>query len=126
MIQKEKGSVMFSEGIRDRIQTDKTYLAELYNTLKSMANPFNAEPLKVDYLNPEAKAQSNYASLVNGQPHIAMQYTSTQGRIYIETVSEKKKKTLFNYLSTDIYIYTATEYEYNKDNTKMFTLEQIA
>ena len=63
---------------------------------------------------------------MNGPPHIAMQYTSTQGRIYIETISDKKKGVLFNYFSTDIGIYTAMEYEHSKEDTEMFTLEQIA
>lgn len=124
---REKGNVYLSTEIKNRIAKDKVYLSEIYEILRFMTSPFNQKPRTYDCLNTEEQAQQNVASLANGEnPVVTKQYTSSQGRIYIETKSKRAKAGIFKYLVTNIFIYGATEYEYHKDETKFITFDECA
>lgn len=115
---KEKGKIYFSKKIKERVDKNSSYFLELYSILDDMSQSQKIEPLSV-----------NYPSEKDKKFHVIVQYPSSSGRIYVETTSDKRENNLLflksPYLLTNIYIYTATEYEHCKEETEMFPLEKM-
>ena len=124
---KATGNLYFSDEMQARIKQNKGYVGEVIAILDRLTKVLQFELFKYDELNPEEQTQDNLQSLLSDRPHIVKQYSTSCGRIYIETISVKGEPSFFKrrFISTDIYVYAATEYEYHKTETKFVTAAQL-
>ena len=124
---KDKGDIYLSKDIKERTDRDGGYFMEICSLLEDYSRNTLA-PLSYDYLNPGDKIKGKLNPFMKENPRVVIQCPSSMGRIYIETATEKRYTPMFflkiPYLYTEIYVYTAPEYEYHKEETQVFSLKK--
>lgn len=117
-MKKDKGDIYLSKKIKERVSADSGYFMELYSIMDDMSRSQKIEPISHNH--PDEKDKKN---------HVIVQYPTSSGRVYIETVIKKRySPVLFlkiPYYYTNIYIYSAMEYEYHREETDMYSIKKL-